>query len=394
MPRKKISMEDPELTRALGILNEAASDVELFTEYVALVGGYKKLLRKFNKTVIISDSYESQLQDISRKLEETAQKYIQLKNVALPICMYCKKIRSDNDYWQQLETFFSSHVDIMFSHGICPDCIKNAYDKMGLPRKAAISGDSAIVPPATPAGREPAEDEALREMRALVRQSAFDGNPLSPKVEQFVEKYGKLLRRFNKIVSIGDSYQSQLMELKSRLELMARTDLLTGLANRWEMTARLDAEKSRSERHGKNFSILLADIDYFKNINDTHGHLAGDRMLRALADTLRVSLRGEDICSRWGGEEFLVILPETDLRKAGSVAEKLLKKVRNTSVQWEGQSIRATMSIGYGVFVPGMSIDRFIRQVDEALYNAKAAGRDRIATVENQKTQSPDSRSE
>lgn len=383
MPRKKKTVEDPTLTRALKVMEAGAlPDADLAAEFATLAESYGKLLRKFNKTLVISDAYEAQHQAMAKKLEEATWKYRQLKDVALPICMYCKKIRSDDDYWQRLETFFCNHADIMFSHGICPDCIKTAYEKMGMNRRAMPLPDAAVTgQPAASPERQPVEDDALREMRALVRRSAFDGSPVAPEVEQFVEKYGKLLRRFSKIVSISDSYQSQLRELNARLELMARTDLLTGLANHWEMVMRLAAEQSRSERNGKVFSIVLADIDHFKKVNDTHGHQAGDRVIRGIADTLRTNIRREDICSRWGGEEFLIILPEADLPRAGAVAAKLLAKVRNTVVPWDGRDIRVTVSIGYGTSEPGMSVDELIRRVDDALYSAKAAGRDRFAAA-------------
>lgn len=383
MPRKKKTVEDPALTRALKVMEAGAlPDADLAAEFAVLTESYGKLLRKFSKTLVISDAYETQHQAMAKKLEEATWKYRQLKDVALPICMYCKKIRSDDDYWQRLETFFCNHADIMFSHGICPDCIKTAYEKMGMHKRALPLPDAAVAgQPAMSPERQPVEDDALREMRALVRRSAFDGNPVAPEVEQFVEKYGKLLRRFNKIVSISDSYQSQLRELNARLELMARTDLLTGLANHWEMVMRLAAEQSRSERNGKVFSIVLADIDHFKKVNDTHGHQAGDRVIRGIADTLRTNIRREDICSRWGGEEFLIILPEADLVRAGTVAAKLLAKVRNTVVPWDGHDIRVTVSIGYGASEPGMSVDDLIRRVDDALYSAKAAGRDRFAVA-------------
>ena len=174
-----------------------------------------------------------------------------------------------------------------------------------------------------------------------------------------------------------------LIRQKVELEYMARTDLLTGLANRWEMATRLDAEKSRSERHGKIFSMLIADIDHFKRVNDSYGHVAGDRVIQAIADTLGSSIRHEDTCGRWGGEEFLILLPETGLQKAKSVAEKIVETIRTTKTDWEGQSIGVTASMGYGEFTPGMSIDDFVRQVDDALYGAKAAGRDRVATLES-----------
>lgn len=379
MARKKTFIEDSAMIRASKILDGAvAHDIDLMAEYVSLAASYKKLLRTFHKTLVISDSYETEHQKITRELEEATQKYRQLKDVALPICMYCKKIRSDDDYWQRLETYFARHVDIMFSHGICPDCVKTAYSSMGLtgeePEKNGAVSESATVR----SNRPPDEDEALKEMRSILYKHASDGDPLSPEAEQFVEKYAKLLRRFNKIVTIGDRYQSQLMDYKSRLELMARTDLLTGLANRWEMSSRLDAEKSRSERHGTVFSILLGDLDHFKNVNDTYGHLAGDRVLRAIADALRAGLRSEDTCSRWGGEEFLIILPETDLLHAETVAKKLLKKVQGLKVPWGEQTIGVTISLACGEFTPGISSDEFIKLVDDALYDAKTSGRDRV----------------
>lgn len=382
MRKQKPTIDDAILKRAAAVLAAPTlSTVDLTTEYASLVSKYRTLLRKFLKTVIISDSYEAQRREMSEKLEETAAKYRQLKAVALPICMYCKKIRSDDDYWQQLETFLYNNADIMFSHGICPDCIKTAYSKMGLNKEQVITPNSAVGIPAIRGGRELTEDDALRDMRALVRQCSVEGRPLAPEVEQFVTRYGKLLRRFNKTVSISDNYQSQLMELKSRLELMARTDLLTGLSNRWDMVARLEAEKSRSERHGKPFSILIADIDHFKQVNDTFGHLAGDRVLRSIADTFRSNTRSEDICCRWGGEEFLFILPETDLNRAGAFVDKTINVVRKLVIPWDGHEIRVTVSIGYGVFIPGIDINECLRQVDGALSNAKFTGRDRAVAV-------------
>lgn len=381
MPRRKPPQDDAPLARALRLLTgEQAAPVDLAAEYATLVAAYRKLLRKFHKTLIISDTYEAQHQEMVKTLEETTRRYRQLTDVALPICMYCKKIRTDEDYWQKLETFFSRNAGLMFSHGICPECIRSAYAKMGL-NLAAPAPDEGEGARRSRERREAPEDDALREMRALLRQRAADGEPLPAEVELFAERYGKLSRRFHKIVTISDSYQSQLMELKARMELVARTDLLTGLANRWETMARLEAEKSRSERYGTLFSVLIADIDFFKRINDSHGHQAGDRVLRLLAETLRANLRNEDVCGRWGGEEFLLVLPETDRSHAALVAEKLLARVRAMGVQWEGCPIPVTMSVGYGACAPGTPLDDFLLRVDDALYAAKAGGRDRAAPV-------------
>jgi two-component system chemotaxis response regulator CheY len=162
------------------------------------------------------------------------------------------------------------------------------------------------------------------------------------------------------------------------LQCAARTDHLTGIANRWEIMRRFDAEKGRAERHGTPLSIIIADIDHFKSINDRFGHIAGDRALRSVAKAIRSSIRVEDACGRWGGEEFLLLLPDTDLANAAVVAEKLRYAVSGLAIQWEGEPIAVTMSMGVGQFSPGMTLDECLRGADLALYRAKEGGRNRV----------------
>lgn len=385
--RKKTSQKseqpDPALQRTAQILANPPEDrTELLAEYFVLSDSFNKLHHQLYKTIAISDSYQQQLKELSRKLEQSDIKLRQLSEVALPICMYCHKIRTDDNYWQRLETYFSSHVDIMFSHGICPDCVKTTYSKL------EGRGQPAAVLPQLQSERQKAaapEDEPLREMKELLERISTVGDPLTPELEKIVSRYAKLLRRFNKIVTISDSYQFQLQDLNMRLELMVRTDILTGLANRMEMLNQLEVELKRSERHNKTFSLILGDLDLFKQVNDTFGHLAGDRVLRQIGTQLKDNLRSEDVCARWGGEEFMVLLPETSLEQAVIVAEKLAAAVRGKEIVWDTQPIHLTMSFGVGAFCTGCSIDEFIQQVDNALYAAKNAGRDRVVKVCTQK---------
>ena len=114
-----------------------------------------------------------------------------------------------------------------------------------------------------------------------------------------------------KILLISDGYQARLMDLNTRLNLLAHTDGLTGLSNRQDAMEKLEAESSRAERHGGRFSVVIADVDDFKLVNDTLGHEAGDRLLSHLGRVFRSTMRREDTCARWGGEEFLFLLPET-----------------------------------------------------------------------------------
>ncbi|WP_277057945.1 diguanylate cyclase [Trichlorobacter lovleyi] len=385
--RKKTSQKseqsDPALQRTAQVLANPPEDrTELLAEYFVLSDSFNKLHHQLYKTIAISDSYQQQLKELSRKLEQSDIKLRQLSEVALPICMYCHKIRTDDNYWQRLETYFSSHVDIMFSHGICPDCVKTTYSKLegrGQPAAVLSQLQSERQKAAAP------EDEPLREMKELLERISTVGDPLTPELEKIVSRYAKLLRRFSKIVTISDSYQFQLQDLNMRLELMVRTDILTGLANRMEMLNQLEVELKRSERHNKTFSLILGDLDLFKQVNDTFGHLAGDRVLRQIGTQLKDNLRSEDVCARWGGEEFMVLLPETSLEQAVIVAEKLAAAVRGKEIVWDTQPIHLTMSFGVGAFCAGCSIDEFIQQVDNALYAAKNAGRDRVVKVCTQK---------
>jgi len=228
---------------------------------------------------------------------------------------------------------------------------------------------------ATP--REAPADRALEETRRLLLEGEAAGNPLAPELARCLAFYDKLLRRFHKTVSISDRYQSQLMELKTRLEVSASTDLLTGLPNRRKLMELLGAELSRVERHEGSFAVLIADLDHFKGVNDGHGHLAGDLLLQTIADTLRRALRAEDACGRWGGEEFLILLPETDLGQAARVADKLVAAVRRAAVDWEGNRLSVTLSVGVAAYRPGLTLDDCLRLADDALYGAKHQGRDR-----------------
>ncbi len=352
----------------------------LLAEYFVLAEQYGKLHHQLYKTIAISDTYQQQMRELSHQLELSAEKLRRLREIALPICMYCHKIRTDDDYWQRLETYFSSHVDIMFSHGICPDCVKATYSKLGERATSLPDVEALSLSPGsrTKANVQYQDDEPLREMKELLQRVSSAGDPLTPELVKIVERYGKLLRRFNKTVVISDSYQFQLHDLNMRLELMVRTDIMTGLANRMEMLNQLAIEQKRSERHGKVFSLLLGDLDFFKQINDTFGHLAGDRVLRQVAARLRELLRSEDVCARWGGEEFMILLPETPLEQALVVANKLSTAIRELQIPWEDHTLSITISFGVGQFELGSSIDTFIQHVDNALYQAKRLGRNRV----------------
>ncbi|MEB3279512.1 MAG: GGDEF domain-containing protein [Lyngbya sp.] len=161
------------------------------------------------------------------------------------------------------------------------------------------------------------------------------------------------------------------------LNNFANNDFLTNTLNRRAMQKYLKQEVSKSNRHHRKFSLILLDIDHFKLINDTYGHEGGDLVLKHISDRLRDNLRSYDFLSRWGGEEFLILLPETSLNEAVDVAERLRVAVENQPAA--NGSIPYTISLGVGTWErKNKSIEELIMAVDEALYQAKKQGRNRV----------------
>lgn len=161
-----------------------------------------------------------------------------------------------------------------------------------------------------------------------------------------------------------------------RIEEMATTDKLTGLLNRQASAIVVDRAMAEYRREPRPLSVLLADVDHFKEINDRHGHLAGDAALSAVADTLRGGLRASDIAVRWGGEEFLLMLRGCDLSEAEWIAEKLRAAVEQAPLGERG--LRTTISIGIAEYDGKEAPDQWINRADAALYRAKDAGRNRV----------------
>ncbi|RBW49084.1 GGDEF domain-containing protein [Marinobacter sp. F3R11] len=173
--------------------------------------------------------------------------------------------------------------------------------------------------------------------------------------------------------------RNELLELALAHEHAAKTDELTGLSNRRDMLNRLSEEFSRYQRSGHHFSIALIDLDLFKNINDQYGHDAGDAALIQFADLVRSIIRQTDVAARWGGEEFLLLLPDTSLIPALTLAERLRSEVAKSTFSFNGQVLPVTMSAGICSIAQANSIDNLLRQADIQLYSAKEAGRNRIA---------------
>lgn len=190
--------------------------------------------------------------------------------------------------------------------------------------------------------------------------------------KNLIETNKNLFVQLQKIMKKNENLRREIKKLKKEV----RIDPLTGLYNRHSMKEQIKNEMSRVDRYGETFSLLIIDIDYFKNINDTHGHLVGDSVLAETALLIKKSLRESDSVFRYGGEEFLAILPSTSVKGAVSTADKL--RLRISEADFSDFELKITVSIGVSEYSLQQSEEELIHSVDMALYDAKRNGRNRV----------------
>ncbi|MFN3975779.1 MAG: GGDEF domain-containing protein [Aquificaceae bacterium] len=187
---------------------------------------------------------------------------------------------------------------------------------------------------------------------------------------------------YNMAVSLKQAFE-ELKEKQRELEELAYYDPLTGLPNRRFFFEHANLILESAKRYKNHFALLLMDLDHFKKINDVYGHEAGDLLLKRFADVLRKNSRKSDVPARLGGEEFVLLMPNTNVQQGKVVAERIRQQFQNSVVVHRGVEISTTLSGGLASFVPGVEeIDDLIRMADEALYKAKELGRNRIEVYE------------
>lgn len=171
----------------------------------------------------------------------------------------------------------------------------------------------------------------------------------------------------------------QLMQVNQELQRLSSTDRLTGLYNRGYWEEALKLEYARHSRYGNLSSLIMFDIDHFKKVNDTYGHPTGDRVIQSVANVVREHVRDADVCGRYGGEEFALLLPDTDKAGGQVLAERLRQAMENTTVLHEGKSVSVTISLGVAdLSVPAADYKELIERADQALYSSKKGGRNRV----------------
>jgi len=240
--------------------------------------------------------------------------------------------------------------------------------------------DTATLPVAAPGERwhaeprglvvVPLEDTANRVVGILAVWNA-DSAYIDPDVVEVLETLAPYA-----------ALQLQQARLLGKMREHAERDALTGLHNRRVFEQRLASENALFGRYRRPIALLILDVDHFKRINDTLGHEAGDAVLRALGGLLRNSIREVDLAARLGGEEFVVLLPETTLAAAREIAERLRKSVEAQPVEWRGKTIEVRISVGVAACPESVGEPRhLVRVADEALYRSKAEGRNRVTVA-------------
>ncbi len=176
-------------------------------------------------------------------------------------------------------------------------------------------------------------------------------------------------------------FVSQLEKQKLEKEVLSKEDYLTGLLNRRGIFEKLDLLLKSLNRRDFIFSIIIADIDDFKKINDTYGHITGDWVLKEVAKRISESLRAGDILGRWGGEEFIIILPYADLENAMEVGERIRQHLSKTPIEYKDNVIHITITLGVGEYNGELSLNKNLTLIDDALYRGKAKGKNCVIPV-------------
>lgn len=223
----------------------------------------------------------------------------------------------------------------------------------------------------------------------------FNGGLIMSRVNTLVElyknraqlkEYVKILKYTNVELHAANQLvvnaNDKLHDAIERAEIVARRDYLTGLYNRLYMTERIQDEISRFNRSGKHFGIIIGDIDSLKRINESYGQECGDQVLKEVAQVMQKEIRAQDSLGRWGGEEFILILPETGVCGAAVAAEKIREAVAGASITHNGSDVAVTMTFGVYFYDGYLSIDQALSKADSALMEGKDKGKNAVVMAE------------
>jgi diguanylate cyclase len=220
--------------------------------------------------------------------------------------------------------------------------------------------------------------DALHQMERIARISDRYQSTTRETTLSLGERYAKQLRQLEKLARISDHYQSMMRDMNETLKEASTRDALTGIGNRRLLMERLKAETARADRLDRPLTLAIADVDRFKEVNDAHGHDTGDKVLIEIARVIASGVRDYDLCGRWGGEEFLIIMPELAAPEGAVVVERVRTAVAGLRVPAGDTRVALSASFGIAQRRSGESVSDTINRADEALFAAKRGGRNRF----------------
>lgn len=364
---------DP-LQRLDSLLDDALRDSALAAFCRELIADQQRLQQRLERISRISDRYQDDLRATNRELAAanerltTALGEVRTLSGFIPVCSRCKKVRDDSGFWDDVENYLGRHSEAVLSSGCCPAC---ASETGGTMANAQVLSNSD--------GEDPAENRRLQDIFA---NADWNKHPLRDEYARLSRDYQKLGRRLHKISRISDGFQTQLKELNLALARASRTDTLTGLANRRALLERLD-ELAADARRDRGFAVAMIDVDHFKRVNDSLGHAAGDAVLRTLGSLLAALVPPGGMAGRWGGEEFLLIVPDAAGIDMAALCEQLRAGAAAGQVEHNQRQARVTVSIGIATHEKALTFEDTLRDADRALYAAKSFGRNQIVAVDD-----------
>jgi len=240
------------------------------------------------------------------------------------------------------------------------------------------------------------ETNLLNKIKTNLTKNNLSDDLLNYELSSLVKSYEKLLKLTKKLTKVGDANQRKLLlaydeidkqkkqldTAYEKLNKLSRIDPLTGLSNRRDFLEKVNNEKIRYERDKKNFSLILSDIDNFKSFNDKYGHDCGDFVLTKVSEIFTKTVRRQDSVGRWGGEEFILLLPNSSKEGAIMTAEKLRKAISSNTYKYNDLYLSITMTFGVSIFSDSCSINECIKLSDEALYRGKKRGKNCVVYID------------
>lgn len=362
----------------------------------------KKILKTKSPVIVAHTHYDSKGNKIL--VEINASPVLDKKGDVVQIIELCRDIterKKIEEALRESETLYRSLFEqssdaIFILQGEGPDagkilsanksaCLMHGYTTEEMLRLSIVDLDTPESAKKAPKHIKHILDREITKLEVMHRKK--DGTVFPIEVSAGPLKPGnqKLILAIDRDISKRKQAEEERNKLIKELEHTSQTDGLTGLLNRQHLNKRLSEEISRAKRYGNPLSLIMFDIDNFKKINDKYGHIAGDKILQKIASVLKETLRDTDIAGRFGGDEFIIILVQTDINVGMQVAERIHSRIEQARITpKKEQSISFTISIGICQYNKGIkSLEDFIAKVDEGLYRAKHTGYNKICKAKD-----------